>query len=835
MRNPDPKRRKVVVLGMMTKMPVAGVVWQTMHYVLGLERLGCEAYYVETHARTPSMLMRREDDESSLLAANFIARTLRRFDLSDRWALRALHDDGRCYGMSERELERLIGSAELLINLHGGTEPLSDLAATGRLVYVETDPVQLQLELHANRKETVEFLEPHCAFFTFGENIGNADCPLPTPAQFDFHPTRQPVVLDLWADVSAGPGRAFTSIGNWRQSWRDVRFRGETYTWSKHHEFLKFIDLPERSGDAFELALSSFDEPDRQLLERKGWRVRNALEFSEDLDAYRGYIAASRGEFTVAKDQNVRLRTGWFSDRAATYLAAGRPVITQDTGFGNTLPTGAGLFAFADMDAALGALEEIDGDYPRHCAAAEEIAHEWFAHDAVLGRLLADVDAEWSRSRGGGEHDANPQPFPDEMLLTTVSRRPTRLPRSTVETAMKKPVPVGVERALADGGGASIVVVTYGGLAFTRLCLESVLANTRDIAYELIVVDNGSGDDTPEYLAAVTERNSRVRVVLNGGNLGFSAAVNEGLALARADHLVLLNNDTLVPPGWLAGLLAHLEDESVGLVGPVTNRIGNEAEIQADYRTWGEFLSFCRRRAIERRGEEIDIQVAAMFCLGMRRDVWERLGPLDERFEIGLLEDDDYSERARRAGYHVRCADDVFVHHFSEASFGKLIPTGEYTEILQENKRRFAEKWGAAWRPYARRQSTSYRTLTHRIRDLVAQRLPPDSSVLVVSRGDEELLRFDGREGLHFPQAENGVYAGHYPGDSGEAIAHLEEVRRHQSPRFLLFPETGLWWLDHYGGLRKHLEKRYRRVAFEEGTAVIYSLRESANGTEAAR
>jgi hypothetical protein len=299
--------------------------------------------------------------------------------------------------------------------------------------------------------------------------------------------------------------------------------------------------------------------------------------------------------------------------------------------------------------------------------------------------------------------------------------------------------------------------------------------------------------------------------------------------------LVLLNNDTLVPPGWLAGLLAHVEDETVGLVGPVTNRIGNEAEIHADYRTWGEFLSFCRRRAIERSGEEIDIQVAAMFCLGMRRDVWERLGPLDERYEIGLLEDDDYSERARRAGYHVRCADDVFVHHFSEASFGKLIPTGEYTRILQENKRRFAEKWGAPWRPYARRQSTSYRMLTQRIRDLVAQRLPPDSRVLVVSRGDDELLRFDGREGLHFPQAENGVYAGHYPGDSGEAIAHLEEVRRHQAPRFLLFPETGLWWLDHYGGLRKHLEKRYRRVAFEEGTAVIYSLRESANETEPAR
>src|SRR5439155_18874654 len=156
MRPAGPKKRKVVVLGMMTKMPVAGVVWQTMHYVLGLERLGYEAYYVETHARTPSMLMRHEDDDSSLIAANFIARTMGRFDLGDRWAYRALHDDGSCYGMSERELLRLYDSAELLIDLHGGTEPLPGLSATERLVYLETDPVMLQLELATDRQQTID-------------------------------------------------------------------------------------------------------------------------------------------------------------------------------------------------------------------------------------------------------------------------------------------------------------------------------------------------------------------------------------------------------------------------------------------------------------------------------------------------------------------------------------------------------------------------------------------------------------------------------------------------------------------------------------------------------
>ncbi len=135
MRAPGQKSRpKILLLGMMTKMPVAGVVWQNLHYMLGLERLGYEAYYVETHARTPSMLMTHEDDDSSALAAEYIAAIMRRFGLSDRWAFRALHDDGRCFGMSELQLEGLYRDAELLINLHGGTQPLPELAATCRLV-----------------------------------------------------------------------------------------------------------------------------------------------------------------------------------------------------------------------------------------------------------------------------------------------------------------------------------------------------------------------------------------------------------------------------------------------------------------------------------------------------------------------------------------------------------------------------------------------------------------------------------------------------------------------------------------------------------------------------
>lgn len=384
-------KKKIVLLGMMTKMPVAGVVWQTAHYLVGFHRLGFDIYYVEAHARTPSMLMEREDDDSSALAASFIDGVMRRFDLAGKWAFHALHDDGRCYGMSATQLMELYDSADLIINLHGGTEPLPEHIATGRLVYVETDPVELQVELHDNLPQTLRFLEPHRAFFTFGENYGNPDCQLPVSDRFSFKPTRQPVVIDFWEPCGQNGGSTFTTIGNWRQPWRQVTFQGQSYYWSKHYEFLKFIDLPKYTEQEFELALSSYEESDKLMLAEKGWKVRDALSFSTDLDAYRDYIVRSRGEFTVAKDQNIRLRSGWFSDRSATYLAAGRPVITQDTAFGNVLPTGTGLFSFSSMKEILDAVEQINSDYERHSRAALELAREYFSYDVVLRPLLAEV------------------------------------------------------------------------------------------------------------------------------------------------------------------------------------------------------------------------------------------------------------------------------------------------------------------------------------------------------------------------------------------------------------------------------------------------------------
>jgi GT2 family glycosyltransferase len=627
--------------------------------------------------------------------------------------------------------------------------------------------------------------------------------------------------MDFWRR-RPGAREKLTTVGNWRQPWRDVILDGERYSWSKHDEFMKFIDLPQRTSQPFELALSSYDPADQQMLEGHGWQVRHALDFSTDPDAYRDYITGSRGEYSVAKDQNVRLRTGWFSDRSATYLAAGRPVINQDTGFSNVLPTGEGLFAFSTMDEILAAVEAINSDYERHARAAEEIAREYFAHDVVLGRLLADVGVELCSGRGYPVRSHGTAPFPADLDITPVSRRPTRLAAQTTAAVAARPVP---ERHVHPWPcpGASVVVVTHDNLLFSRMSLESVIACTEYPNHEVIVVDNGSRDGTVEWLHDLAAANPRVRLVLNPANGGFARACNQGLALARGDVLVLLNDDTLVPPGWLPRLARPLEDSDVGLVGAVTNRIGNEAEVPADYRTWGEMLEFAAARARDHEGQVFDIATVTMFCMAMRRDTLARLGPLDQRFEIGLLEDDDYSMRARRAGYRLVCAEDAFVHHFGETSFGKLVSSGAYNELLEANKRRFEEKWGEPWQPYERRPNPVYQRVTQRIREIVADTLPAGATVLIVSKGDEELLRLEGHRARHFPAADDGTWAGHHPSNSEEAVAALEAMRA-AGGQFIVFPHTGMWWLDHYRGLSEHLEQRYRTVVREEDTCVIFAL-----------
>ena len=415
--------------------------------------------------------------------------------------------------------------------------------------------------------------------------------------------------------------------------------------------------------------------------------------------------------------------------------------------------------------------------------------------------------------------------FPPSLLLTPTSRWPTTLPDATVRTVLDPPLERTVRAAVPASGlpRASIVIVTLDGLVFTRLCLESLVAAVSP-AFEIVVVDNGSTDGTVEYLDELSKRDRRVRVELNSQNLGFGPATNRGVEIARGDVLILLNNDTLVPHGSLEQLTEHLADSHIGLVGAVTNRAGNEAQIEVPYRTCGELARFASEYMAAHRGQLFDIRTVTMFCAALRRDVWDEIGPLDERFEIGMFEDDDYAMRVRQAGYRVVCAEDVFVHHFGQASIGRLAPTGEYGPLFHANRARWEAKWDLAWHPYARRERPAYNELVERIRQAVCEAVPAGATVAVISKGDAELLNLGGRQAWHFPQHEDGTYAGHHLADSAECIAELARLRA-KGADFLVIPSTATWWLDHYEAFARYLADHWRVVLKNSDCAVVTASR----------
>ncbi|MEP6912232.1 MAG: glycosyltransferase [bacterium] len=248
---------------------------------------------------------------------------------------------------------------------------------------------------------------------------------------------------------------------------------------------------------------------------------------------------------------------------------------------------------------------------------------------------------------------------------------------------------------------ASIIVVTFNNLELNRLCLESIYARTEWPNFEVIVIDNNSTDGTPEYLKEAEDTFPNLRVILNERNQGFAAANNIGLNHATGDYLVLLNNDTVVTRGWISTLIRHLHrDQTIGLIGPVTNTVGNEAKVEVDYTELEEMPAWASRFVQEHDGQIFPIAMLAMFCVAMRREVFEKVGLLDEQFGIGMFEDDDYAHRIKLAGLRLVCAADSFVHHFGQAAFKKLIANGKYDALFNENRRRYEQKWNIQWVPH---------------------------------------------------------------------------------------------------------------------------------------
>ncbi len=384
------KRKKIVVMGFMGGCPIAGVVWAHLHYIVGLMRLGHEVTYIEDSARYPYNPVTYAQDEDYSYAASFLQKAAAQFGFEGRWSYCARFLPGTpCAGLPKERIVELYRDADAILNVSGTQELNEDLLLSERLIYVETDPGVEQIKIDQGATATIEYLRKHHALFTFGEDVGRENFPVPTHG-FQWLPTRQPVVTDLWkTDAPPPPGAVFTSVANWNTSGKkDIEWRGERYLWSKSLEFLKFAAAPARAGEEFELATTINDGETRALLQENGWRFADPNPLSIDYDLYKKYLQESKGEFTVAKDQYVRLETGWFSDRTACYLACGRPAITQETGFTRHYGQQRGLFAFRTLDEIAEAVREINADYDAHCRAAYEVAAEYFEAEKVLQSLL---------------------------------------------------------------------------------------------------------------------------------------------------------------------------------------------------------------------------------------------------------------------------------------------------------------------------------------------------------------------------------------------------------------------------------------------------------------
>lgn len=383
-------RKRILVLGFMGGCPIAGVIWQHIHYIVGLQRLGHEVYYVEDGLKYPYDPEAWTITEDFSYAAKTLERLAREYGFEDRWCFCARYgDEPRTAGLGLEKLRELYRTCDAALNVCGSHDMNDDLLAVRRLIYVESDPGVEQIKIDLGEASVRDYLSRHAVLFTFGEAVGTDRFPVPLHGM-EWHSTRQPVVTDLWrTDAAPADDSVFTSICNWSTSGKkDIEWRGSNYLWSKSLEFLKFVEAPRRCGETFELATDIKEADEKELFLRNDWRLTDPHSLSIDWDRYRDYVRASRGEFTVAKDQYTRLHTGWFSDRSACYLAAGRPVITQQTGFTEFYGGDKGLLAFRTMEDVVAAATAIRADYAAHSRAASEVAREFFEAEKVLESLL---------------------------------------------------------------------------------------------------------------------------------------------------------------------------------------------------------------------------------------------------------------------------------------------------------------------------------------------------------------------------------------------------------------------------------------------------------------
>ncbi len=367
---------RIVFSGIIACHPFGGVAWCSLMYLLGLRALGHDVFYVEDTGECVYDVERNTVTTDPSYGVAHIAQTLDPFGFGGRWSF--VNYDGTYHGAPREKVREFCAGADLFVNLSGGTWFWRDeYARIPHRVFVDTDPVFTQLSIAKQEEWYIRFFKGFTQLFTFGANIGTPACDVPTSG-FTWTHTWQPVVTELWRTADPPATDAFTTIMTWRTaSFPDVDGH-------KDREMLRILDLPARTTQRFELAVNG----PMDLLREHGWGPVDAMGVSRTLWDYRAFIQRSKGEFGIAKHAYVAHRSGWFSDRTECYLAAGRPVVVQDTGWSDHLPAGAGLLPFSDAEQALDGLARVDRDYASHARRAAEIGVECFDASRVLPPFL---------------------------------------------------------------------------------------------------------------------------------------------------------------------------------------------------------------------------------------------------------------------------------------------------------------------------------------------------------------------------------------------------------------------------------------------------------------
>ena len=378
---------RVVVLGYVVRGPLAGFAWHHLQYVLGLARLGHDVWFVEDSDDYPSCYDPEADATSAdpSYGLRFLDDAFSRLGLGDRWAYHDAHTS-TWHGRGADGAEAACRAADVVLNV-SGVNPLRPWTAEAPVrVLVDTDPAFTQIR-HLTDPAARERAAAHTAFATFGENLGEPDCAIPDDG-FPWLPTRQPIALEAWPVTDAPADGPLTTVMQW-ESYPALEHDGRTFG-MKSASFDAFAALPARTGETVELALGAPDEV-RARLRAAGWRVSDARVATRDPWTYQRFIQRSKGELSVAKHGYASARTGWFSERSACYLASGRPVVVQDTGFSRRLGEHDGVLPFTTPDEAVEALAALGDRYTAHCAGAREAAEAHFAAERVLDDLLTAV------------------------------------------------------------------------------------------------------------------------------------------------------------------------------------------------------------------------------------------------------------------------------------------------------------------------------------------------------------------------------------------------------------------------------------------------------------